>query len=78
MKAAAGPRAEGARFRSFLFVRVSETDIARSTRLLAEINAISQRQNDFLGAMSTTVETYLNQNARRWVDMKSLFSFMKI
>ena len=33
---------------------------------------------EFLSTLHYTVKRYLDENARRWVDMQSLFSFMKI
>ena len=43
-----------------------------------EVEALGHHQSDFLEAMTAAVNNYLDQNARRWVDMNSLFSFMKL
>ena len=43
-----------------------------------EVEALGHHQSDFLEAMTAAVNKYLDQNARRWVDMNSLFSFMKL
>lgn len=43
-----------------------------------ELIALRDRQQDFLETMAASVNKYLDQNARRWVDLSSLFSFVKI
>jgi len=43
-----------------------------------EILTLAANHGDFLQRMRQTVEKYLDQNGRRWVDMSSLFSFMKL
>lgn len=43
-----------------------------------ELEALGQVQGSFLRAMSGTVEKYLDQCGRRWVDLGALFSFMKV
>ena len=45
---------------------------------LDEILTLAANHGDFLQRMRQTVEKYLEQNGRRWVDMGSLFSFMKL
>ncbi|KAH9066550.1 DNA polymerase alpha catalytic subunit [Lactarius vividus] len=43
-----------------------------------EILALAVNHGEFLQRMRQTVEGYLERNGRRWVDMSSLFSFMKV
>ncbi|KAH9072265.1 DNA polymerase alpha catalytic subunit [Lactarius deliciosus] len=43
-----------------------------------EILALAVNHGEFLQRMRRTVEGYLERNGRRWVDMSSLFSFMKV
>jgi DNA polymerase alpha subunit A len=43
-----------------------------------EILTLAVNHGDFLQRMRQTVEKYLEHNGRRWVDMGSLFSFMKL
>jgi DNA polymerase alpha subunit A len=42
-----------------------------------EVLTLAANHGDFLQKMRQTVEKYLEHNGRRWVDMSSLFSFMK-
>lgn len=35
-------------------------------------------QAEFVHVMTTTVDKYLDQSGRRWVNLTSLFSFMKV
>ena len=42
------------------------------------MNALRLTQKPFLKTMAGTVEKYLAQNGRRWVNLTSLFSFMKV
>ncbi|KAI0369754.1 hypothetical protein BV20DRAFT_967411 [Pilatotrama ljubarskyi] len=44
----------------------------------AELNALAGHQGEFLRAMMDTVEKYMDQCGRRWVQMSALFSFMKL
>lgn len=46
--------------------------------ILGELNALGSMQASLLGALSGTVEKYLDQSGRRWVDLGALFSFMKV
>jgi DNA polymerase alpha subunit A len=32
----------------------------------------------FLHQMGTTVEKYMTESGRRWIDMRGLFAFMKV
>ncbi|KAI0947004.1 hypothetical protein AcV7_009558 [Taiwanofungus camphoratus] len=43
-----------------------------------ELRALVDLQTDFLQAMTGTVEKYLDQCGRRWVELSGLFSFMKV
>ncbi|TDL23727.1 DNA polymerase alpha catalytic subunit [Rickenella mellea] len=43
-----------------------------------DMTTLTMRQAEFLQAMSQTVEKYLSQCGRRWVELGSLFSFMKL
>jgi len=43
-----------------------------------EVKALIGTQGNFLQAMSETVDKYLDQCGRRWVNLSSLFSFMKM
>jgi hypothetical protein len=43
-----------------------------------EVRALATKHAEFLSALNRTVKRFLDENARRWVDMQSLFSFMKI
>lgn len=42
------------------------------------VRALTGKQAEFLSTLNHTVKRFLDENARRWVDMQSLFSFMKI
>lgn len=46
--------------------------------LTDELRALVDLQTDFLQAMTGTVEKYLDQCGRRWVELSGLFSFMKV
>ena len=43
-----------------------------------EVMALTGKQSEFLSTLNRTVKKYLDENARRWVDMQNLFSFMKV
>ncbi|KDQ50145.1 hypothetical protein JAAARDRAFT_74363 [Jaapia argillacea MUCL 33604] len=45
---------------------------------LDAVNAIVATQGDLLAALEGTVEKYLDQCGRRWVELGGLFSFMKL
>jgi hypothetical protein len=45
---------------------------------LDEMLTLAANHGEFLKRMQQTVEKYLEHNGRRWVDMGSLFSFMKL
>ena len=42
------------------------------------VKALTDKHAEFLSTLNHTVKRFLDENARRWVDMQSLFSFMKI
>ncbi|OJT03335.1 DNA polymerase alpha catalytic subunit [Trametes pubescens] len=53
--------------------------VKRSTKALSDdLDAISTSQKHFLEAMQGTVEKYMDQCGRRWIQMSTLFSFMKL
>jgi DNA polymerase alpha subunit A len=43
-----------------------------------QVMALAGKHAEFLSTLNQTVKRFLDENARRWVDMQSLFSFMKI
>lgn len=47
-------------------------------QFLDEVIALVVQQKEFLQAMADTVNRYLDQCGRRWVNLDSLFSFMNI
>ncbi|KAF8739169.1 DNA polymerase alpha catalytic subunit, partial [Rhizoctonia solani] len=51
---------------------------AAGTSRHGEVIALVGLNNDFLTAMTKCVEKYLDQCARRWVELSTLFSFMQI
>ncbi|KEP54793.1 DNA polymerase II [Rhizoctonia solani 123E] len=51
---------------------------AAGTPRHGEVIALVGLNNEFLTTMTNCVEKYLNQCARRWVEMGTLFSFMQI
>ncbi|KAL6306263.1 DNA polymerase alpha catalytic subunit [Sparassis latifolia] len=65
------------RFYLSLFSAEKALKSATGTRL-DEIRALVDLQADFLQVMTDTVEKYLDQCGRRWVNLTGLFSFMKI
>ncbi|KAF7320311.1 DNA polymerase [Mycena kentingensis (nom. inval.)] len=42
------------------------------------VNALISSHFGFLQTMTTCIESYLDQSARRWVELRELFSFMKV
>ncbi|KAF8920856.1 hypothetical protein CPB85DRAFT_1372860 [Mucidula mucida] len=43
-----------------------------------EVKVLVSKHSDFFDSMTACVEKYLDQCGRRWVEMSSIFSFMKI
>jgi DNA polymerase alpha subunit A len=43
-----------------------------------QVRALTVEQAEFLSTLNHTVKRFLNENARCWVDMESLFSVVKI
>ena len=43
-----------------------------------EVQALENRQYEFLQTMTKAVNKYLDQNGRRWVDLGALVSVVKI
>ncbi|KIP07458.1 hypothetical protein PHLGIDRAFT_71117 [Phlebiopsis gigantea 11061_1 CR5-6] len=62
------------RYYSYLF----DVTKGKNTPLEGELNAIRSMQATLLGTLNGTVEKYLDQSGRRWVDLGALFSFMKV
>jgi DNA Polymerase alpha zinc finger len=59
---------------SFVMTRVCLKNVLSSDEVVALVDV----NKAFLWAMTTTVEKYLNNCGRRWVELDGLFSFMKI
>ncbi|ETW79152.1 cysteine peptidase C12 [Heterobasidion irregulare TC 32-1] len=66
------------RYYSHLFDVDKAIRSAASGKRQDDIMALGSLQSELLRRMSRTVEKYLDRNGRRWVDMGSLFSFMKL
>ncbi|KAI0692497.1 hypothetical protein BC835DRAFT_1407020 [Cytidiella melzeri] len=66
------------RYYLYLFDIEKAKKAAQGTSKADAVNGIANWQSEFLKTMSDVVNRYLEQNARRWVDMNSLFSFMKL
>jgi len=64
------------RYYSYLFEGGKTDTLPKAVSL--ELDALVQVQSEFLVAMKDTVEKYLDQCGRRWVELGSLFSFMKL
>ena len=43
-----------------------------------QVRALTGKHAEFLSGLNRTVKRFLDESARRWVDMQSLFSFTKI
>ncbi|CCM02599.1 uncharacterized protein FIBRA_04702 [Fibroporia radiculosa] len=65
------------RYYSSLFDGKKALDAATGARK-EELSALVNVQAEFLHAMSATVDKYLDQCGRRWVNLTQLFSFMKL
>lgn len=65
------------RFYSSLFDAEKALKTSTGSRL-DEVRALAGAQAEFLQGMSDTVEKYLDQCGRRWVNLTNLFSFMKV
>ncbi|KAI0077749.1 DNA polymerase alpha catalytic subunit [Panus rudis PR-1116 ss-1] len=63
---------------SYLFNAETAKKAAAGPRRLDEVKALVDVQAEFLVVMTDTVERYLDQCGRRWVELGQLFSFMKI
>ena len=68
----AGPKAKGKLMLWFHHV------VPSADHLEDELTAISGVQLHLLETMNHTIGKYLDQSGRRWVDLRSLFSFMRI
>ena len=58
-----------------LYISITLCNVNTSTD---QVRALTSKHAEFLATLNQTVKRFLNENARRWVDMQSLFSFMKI
>lgn len=66
------------KYYSYLFSMEAALKAAAGPRRSDEIKALADVQAEFLGTMIDTVDKYLNQCGRRWVELGQLFSFMKL
>ncbi|KAJ3546934.1 hypothetical protein NM688_g5461 [Phlebia brevispora] len=66
------------RYYAYLFDGEKAMKGAAGPKAFDEIKALVHVQADFLRTMSQTVEKYLELCGRRWVELGTLFSFMKI
>ena len=71
MRCSRGAEHEG----SYFYTDITLCDVNTSTD---QVRALTSKHAEFLATLNQTVKRFLNENARRWVDMQSLFSFMKI
>jgi DNA polymerase alpha subunit A len=49
-----------------------------NSRTTDEITAVTFANGEFLRIMTNTVEKYMDQCGRRWVELSNIFSFMKM
>ncbi|KAL0579487.1 DNA-directed DNA polymerase alpha catalytic subunit pol1 [Marasmius crinis-equi] len=66
------------RYFSYLFDGQRAIKNAVGSDSLEAVTALANAHSGFLSAMSGSVEKYLEQCGRRWVELSSLFSFMKV
>jgi len=66
------------RYYSFLFNAEKAVKAATGTSKLDEVITVTYANGELLQTMTNTVETYMDQCGRRWVDLNSIFSFMKM
>ncbi|KAI0796194.1 hypothetical protein C8Q75DRAFT_863184 [Abortiporus biennis] len=66
------------RYFSYLFDVEKALKAAAGPQKTEDIKALAKVQAVFLQTMTASVEKYLNQCGRRWVELGQLFSFMKI
>ena len=58
-----------------LYISMTPCNVNASTE---QVRALTSKHAEFLATLNHRVKRFLDENARRWVDMQSLFSFMKI
>jgi len=66
------------RYYSFLFDAEKAVKAATGTSQLDEVISITVANDEFLRTMTNTVEMYMDQCGRRWVELSNIFSFMKM
>ncbi|KAK1224663.1 DNA-directed DNA polymerase alpha catalytic subunit pol1 [Marasmius sp. AFHP31] len=66
------------RYFAYLFDGQRAIKNATGTDSLEAVSALVNTHSAFLTAMSGSVEKYLDQCGRRWVELSGLFSFMKV
>jgi len=66
------------RYYSFLFNAEKAVKAAVGTSKLDEVTAVTFTNGEFLRIMTGTVEKYMDQCGRRWVELSSIFSFTKM
>ncbi|KAL0059069.1 DNA-directed DNA polymerase alpha catalytic subunit pol1 [Marasmius tenuissimus] len=66
------------RYFAYLFDGQRAIKNATGTDSLEAVSALVNTHSAFLTIMSGSVEKYLDQCGRRWVELSSLFSFMKV
>jgi DNA polymerase alpha subunit A len=52
--------------------------VLQLTRIIDEVTTVTFANGEFLRIMTNTVEKYMDQCGRRWVELSSIFSFMKM
>lgn len=65
------------RYYAYLFDGEAALRCSRGAEHEEQVKAVAAKNAEFLSAMNHTVKRFLDENGRRWVDMQSLFSFMK-
>jgi len=66
------------RYYAYLFDGEAAVRCSRGAEHEDQVRALTSKHAECLATLNHTVKRFLNENARRWVDMESLFSFMKI
>ncbi len=59
-------------------MQFSLTLVLPSLSSVTEVSVLVSQQADLLRSLSSVVDKYLDQCGRRWVEMGTLFSMMKI
>jgi len=66
------------RYYAYLFDGEAALRCSRGAEHEEKVKALAGIHAEFLSTLNHTVQRFLDENARRWVNMQSLFSFMKI